>query len=57
MERKDLEVIEAFDPAKLTLEDLRQVKNTVLRQAVGAISRTAILRHVGLTIRACTALT
>jgi len=42
MERKDIEILEAFDPAKLTLEDLSQLKNSVLREALSSALQSLI---------------
>ena len=41
MEKEDLELLETFDPTKLTIADLGKLKNSVLRQAVFSALQSA----------------
>jgi hypothetical protein len=42
MEKIDLELLETFDPMKLTIADLGKLNNSVLRQAVFAALQSAV---------------
>ena len=46
MDPRDLEILQGFDPANLTIADLRQVKNTVLRQALFSAVQSLVSDHL-----------